>query len=324
MQKIKLLILFAIGLCACSSNLPDRPATIVRCADMPSPRTSATAFATEDYGYVFGGRKSDDKNDLTNTLFRYDPTTDSWTELPPAPLRARVNGTACYVGGKVYIGLGFCGTIYKDQSYLRDWWEYDPITETWDTLPNYPSRNTLGVISYTDGNYIYCLYGMCEGFTTEIVRYDIAQRKWQMLTTATNLSISVMAAAGAQIGGDCYFGTGYHIDDQDTWYKVDFEGQWQSLNHVPGRGGRSMAVCTANNRYIYLSGGRHFGGSLTDGHVFNDILRYDPNTDEWTLAGTLPIGTENMVGMTLAGKAYLGLGEAEDGTILTTLYRIEE
>lgn len=324
MQKSKLIIFLLLGLCACSPKVVERDAHIARCANMPSPRTSAIAFAVGNYGFVFGGRQSENKNDLTNTLFRYDPTNNSWAKMPTPPLRPRVNGTACTVNGKVYIGLGFSGAIFHDESYLRDWWVYDPKTSQWDSLPRYPSKNSLGVISYTDGRFIYCLYGMNEGFTAEIARYDIANRQWTMLTTATKKSISVMAACGAQINGNCYFGTGYHIDDQDTWYKVDFEGEWQKMARVPGYGGRSMAVCTATQQYLYLSGGQHFGGTLTDGHVFNDILRYDEEKDEWTLAGSLPVGTMNMIGMTIAGKAFVGLGEAEDGTILNTLYRIEE
>ncbi|MCQ2347227.1 MAG: hypothetical protein MJZ92_04785 [Paludibacteraceae bacterium] len=322
MRKTNLLILLVICLCACSSNAPEQPARIVSCTPMPEARTSAVAFAANGYGYVFGGRRSTTKADNSNTLFRYSPVTDSWEMLPTPPLKARVNGTACTLGDKVYIGLGFTGNIYTEQSCLRDWWKYTPATNRWERLTDYPSKNTVGVISYTDGQYIYCLYGMGDGFSNEIWRYDPASKQWTQ-QQASDQMISVMAGVGASVQGQHYFGTGYRIEDQKSWYRIDFAGKWTRCTNVPGKG-RAMAVAVAGKRHIYIAGGRHFGGDLTDGIVYDDILRYDPQTDTWTKAGTLPIGTENMIGFSIDGKAYIGLGEAQDNTILNTLYRIEE
>jgi N-acetylneuraminic acid mutarotase len=85
-----------------------------------------------------------------------------------------------------------------------------------------------------------------------------------------------------------------------------------------------MAVCVSTDQYIYLIGGRHFGGSLTDGKLYNDILRYDIDTDQWTLAGTTAETGENRFAFTIEGVAFVGGGENDNTGILNTFYRIED
>ena len=73
----------------------------------------------------------------------------------------------------------------------------------------------------------------------------------------------------------------------------------------------------------FLVGGRKFGGTQTDGKIYDDILRYNTQDDVWTYAGSTKYPTENSFGFSINHSAYMGGGENGDG-ILTTLYRIED
>ena len=73
-----------------------------------------------------------------------------------------------------------------------------------------------------------------------------------------------------------------------------------------------------------MANGQHFGGTLTDGKRFDDILRYDPQADMWTLAGHTSEAAINRIGFTINGIAYIGLGEDPLEQPLNTLYRIED
>lgn len=292
----------------------------MRCADMPVARTSATCFAVGEKAYVFGGRG--DNSAIYNDIYIYDASNDQWSDAVETPLQKRVNGCACVVGDKAYIGLGFCGYAYGDDAYLNDWWEYTPATDTWKRLCDFPNENTVGAIGYTDGSRVYCVHGFGWGFTTDVLCYDIASDTWTAIDRRRTPEHASMAGAGATAGGRHYFGTGYNTHSLNEWYEIDFQGDWVARKNVPGR--RENAVCAASADYIYLAGGQHFGGTLTDGKIFDDILRYDPNTDTWTPAGHTEEAAINRIGFTINGIAYIGLGENTEEKPIKTLYRIED
>lgn len=287
---------------------------------MPAERTGAVAFAIGDKAYVWGGR--DSKGALSNTLYCYDAATDSWTTIGTTPLAPRVSATAIVVDGKAYVGLGFTRGIYQAEAYLRDWWCYEPKSNTWDSLAAYPATNTVGGICYQENQTIYYAYGFSTGFSATIYRYDMLTDSWSELKQTHRRMLSVMAPAGGSIAGRCYIGSGYRTEDINDWYEINWLGDWTERAPIPGA--RNMAICAAGTSYLYLAGGRLFHGEHSGGRVYDDVLRYDPAADQWTLAAHLPVGAEHMVGFTLGGKAYIGLGETIDGTILNTLYRIDE
>lgn len=320
MKQSKLIILLlSLLLVACRPNIPETQVRISPIADMPDGRTAAISFAHDACGFILCGRGQDGK--LHNDLYRYEVTTNTWTQQS-SPLKARVHGSACRVGEDIYVGLGFAGTIYRDTAYLRDWWRYTPATDTWTRLKDYPCEYTVGAVAYTEGERIYCLYGFAGTFSKTIACYDIRTDSWTLEPQPSNLPLAVLGATGDTWRGRHFFGTGYSTHNQDYWYEIT-DGAWQARANVPG-GGQSAAVTTHSERYIYLSGGRHWGGVLTTGQVYSDLLQYDAESDRWCKAGSLPTAAENQSAWSIGGIAYIGLGEAEDGTILSTIYRIEE
>ena len=58
--------------------------------------------------------------------------------------------------------------------------------------------------------------------------------------------------------------------------------------------------------------------------VFDDILRYDILSDQWTLAGHTEEKAENRIAFTIDGVAYIGLGEDDKEKVVSSLYRIED
>lgn len=287
---------------------------------MPVARTSAAAWGIEGKGYVFGGR--DAQGELHNDLYIYTPADDRWQAAGETPLRARVSSCACVVGEKVYVGLGFNGKVYTESAYLRDWWEYTPTSNTWRRLSDYPNDHTVGAVAYADGGKIYCVHGFGSSFTAEVACYDIASDTWTIQPRLHYPERASMAGAGGTTQGRHFFGTGYSTKSLNEWFEVDLQGEWTKRRNVPGK--REMSVGVGTDQYLYLAGGQHFGGTLTDGVVYDDILRYHPDEDRWTIAGRTDEKAYNRIGFCLEGKAYIGLGEDAEEHILSSLYRIEE
>ena len=306
-------------------NVPEVEVRVRECAGLPTGgRAAACACTLNGKGYVFAGR--DEKGNYQNDLWLYDPTTDCWTDLGKAPMNPRVNATITAYGDKLYAGLGYSAHgAYIDTAYQRDWWEYTPASGKWKRLADYPNANTVAPLSFAIGDYLYAIYGFGYGFTRDVCRYDVASDRWMEMPDQDERPNHNFGGRGAWLNGMYYYGTGYATYSMNHWYVADVASDhWERRTYVPGKG-RQFCACAASSQYVYLFGGRHFAGDLTGGEVFETYLRYSPDQDRWEWCGTMPCGrAENQIAFTIDSKAYVGLGENENGQMIKHLYRIED
>ena len=79
-------------------------------------RISAVAFATDGNGYVGTGFNEDLETEELGDFWKYDPTSDEWTEIAPFGGSERYSAVAFSVNGQGYVGTGY------DGSFLKDFW----------------------------------------------------------------------------------------------------------------------------------------------------------------------------------------------------------
>lgn len=244
--------------------------------------------------------------------------------MPAPPLKPRVNAVAQVLDDRIYIGLGFNGYVYRDTCYLQDFWCYTPATGEWKRLADMPSKNTVRPVTYAIGDCIYVLYGSGTGFSRDICVYHIPTDTWSQWHDTDYRAWSGHGKVGATCQGRQFIGGGFNTRNIDQWYEIDLQHDtWTKRANIPN-GARTLATCTANSRYVYVMGGRYWGGNLTTGHLYADILRYSPETEIWETCGTMPFGgTENLISFTINEHIYFGMGEDINGTIHNQLYRIE-
>jgi len=299
--------------------------TVRECASMPNNgRASACVAVLDGKAYVFSGR--DSKKTYLNDLWVYDPAQDTWTNLGTTPLKARVNATIAGHEGKLYVGLGYSSTIaYQTDAFLQDWWEYTPTTQQWKQLANYPNTYTIAATSFALNDGIFALYAFWHGFSQYICRYDVPSNTWDVWPDNPKRAHANAGGRGAWFGGLFYYGGGYNTHNLNQWYAADINrDEWTQLSSIPGKG-REFSACAASKKYVYLFGGRHFGGDMTGGEVFESYLRYAPDKDRWEWCGMMPCGrAENLIAFSIDGKVYFGLGEDADGKTINKLYCIDE
>ncbi|HEV3365566.1 MAG TPA: hypothetical protein VG795_15765, partial [Acidimicrobiia bacterium] len=82
---------------------------------------------------VWGGEAADGHRPAGDGA-AYDPGTDRWEVLPPAPIRARFGASAVWTGREVLFwgGQGGFDTTFGDGA------AYDPATRRWRVLPAAP------------------------------------------------------------------------------------------------------------------------------------------------------------------------------------------
>ena len=317
-------IVLCLFLMACQSEQPEIKVALHSCAVMPAPRASAAACSLNGKGYIFGGRTQD--GTYLNDLWEYTPVTDSWKQITSFPGQARVSAAMIAYNGAIYVGMGFGkGQVYSDSCYLNDWWRWNPELNTWDSLASYPQETTVSPILYVVGSRIYAIYGTSGCFTREINYYDTESDSWHTIKDNYRRALSGFGGVGAQCEGETFYGLGNNTSNLSQWYKMDLESdQWTRLKSAPGKG-RTFSACAASEHHIYIFGGRYFGGELTGGEVFSQILRYTPASDRWIYAGDMPCGRgENQIAFGIGNKIYFGLGENENRVLIDKLYCLEE
>lgn len=128
-------------------------------------RTSAVAFTIDDKAYVGTGGIGCGNTDI----YEYKLSSNSWIPRANIGTLIRNEAVAFAVNGKGYIGTGdncSSGTNYKD------FWEYDPNTDTWTELEEFPGAARRYMNAFVIGNKVYCGSGTSGVNYNDLWEYD--------------------------------------------------------------------------------------------------------------------------------------------------------
>lgn len=263
-------------------------------------RASATAFVYQDKAFISLGR-SGLKSGFLKDLWVYDSQTDQWTRKSDFPGEPRVKAIGAVIGEKAYVGLGG-GITYADP--YKDFYEYDLLNDTWKQLASFPGEASSDLFCAVIGNCIYTTLGYSNTYNSDTYKYDPQTNTW---TKLKNCPVERSGTAGFAIGKDLYVGTGYA--NYKDFYRYHTENDsWSRMADLPK--GRVLSKGLSINGQGYIMLGRFWGGSLNNGKLLSDVVKYDPATDEWTRCGDFPGGArQNMAVFAVNGKGYLVGGE---------------
>ncbi len=123
-------------------------------------RMNATAFTLTylhqgnslTQGFVGGGASADNTTSQLSDFYSFTPGTipgsGSWAPVAAIPV-ARYAAFSFTLNDKAYVGCGIA-----NGNYLNDFYEYDPVTDTWLAQQNYPV-NMAAVKGFSIGNNGY-------------------------------------------------------------------------------------------------------------------------------------------------------------------------
>lgn len=176
-------------------------------------RRLAVGFSIGDKGYIATGINDQCCIILTNDLWEYDPSSDSWTKKADFPGTKRLDAIGLSIGNKGYVGLGidceYCGGT-------DDFWEYVPATDSWLQRADFPGGARADAMAFSIGDKGYVGTGSYQDYDSSIIygdfwEFDPASNTWTQRADFGGGARS--DAVGFSIGNQGYAGISYSLND---------------------------------------------------------------------------------------------------------------
>jgi N-acetylneuraminic acid mutarotase len=245
--------------------------------------------------------------------------------------RHRACGTAIY--NKGYIGLGHVNGTGLDISY-KDWWEYDPASNSWTQKADYPIANhgavafSVGKKGYVGGgsylnNEFYCYdpllntwqpiapcplsAGDTQGFSIQNKGYVYLGNQLAQYDPVSN-SWTLMADSPQSFGAwSCAFsasGSGFILSGHVLYEFKPSQNTWLMRATHPGQMTNGSSAFSIRDKGYVTCG---FVGSLST--VTDEVWEFNPGNNTWTMVEEFP-GTNRRfpVAFAINDLGYFGTG----------------
>jgi len=222
----------------------------------------------------------------------------TWQRLADFPSSGRIAGAGFTIGEKVYFGTG----LEQLSLPVKDFWEYDPMTDHWTRKADYPVLITYPTGLSVDGKGYFALGKLDYTYYTSMMRYNPENDKWESKSSNPGPGSS-MDSPGFVIDGKAYVpaaGEMYMYDPvTNTWTKKAYPSE---LGYLGG----AAAFSINGKGYLGVCWVHQKSGNVSD------FYEYDPGADTWTKRASFP-GTlrNNSTSFSLPnGKGYISMGFA--------------
>ena len=273
---------------------------------MPTARSGAASGVVNGKIFVLGGSNTLNPPPAGTmaTVEAYDPLTGMWTTMAPL-IEPRFAGGDATVGDNIYIagGTAVGGPPYGS-NYQNTVVAYNTVTGL-SSIIGYLQVARFRTDADVINNKLYVAGGR-GGSGSELLdsieEYDLASNTSML---KANLPAPVDKPAAIAYNGKLYILGGFDANGDPVNTCLEYDPETNIItakSPMPlARGGKGAVIF---NNMIYL-----LGGSVTAGPppitTFSDIQEYDPATDAWRTAGTLPTVRWGFVSETINNTVFI-------------------
>lgn len=224
-------------------------------------RASAIGFSTGGYGFIGLGTGT---SSLKKDLWRYDPETESWTQMADFAGEARSGAVAFDLDGYGYVGTG-----QSESGLHNDFYRYSVSSNTWEELNDFEGLPRKEAVAFIMGGKGYLGTGRSEsGYLKDFWEYDPVTDEWSQ--KADFPGTPRMGATGCGVFPSAYIMLGEDNSftyQDDVWEWNYFGNVWTQRADYMG-GPRTQASAFAVD-------GRIFVGLGYDGVYHDDFYEYE-------------------------------------------------
>lgn len=244
---------------------------------------------------------------LSFSLLSLSLFAQEWIPKEPLPAIGRHHAAAFSINGTGYMALG---SNVQDQ---RDVHSYDPTTDTWTKLNNFPGSTRGYSVGLSAAGKGWVGFGLGESFSGAVVFKDL----WQYNPATDTWTIRAacpcpgrMHPAMVEVGGKIYIGAGNNLsgDLNDFWAYDIATNTWAQKASLPTHP-RHHPFYFGIGDFVYVGfghGSQNIGGFT----IYKDFYKYDPATDTWEQMADFP-GQSRVAGTQFSfnGKGYVLSGQ---------------
>lgn len=336
--KFGMVTSIALLVYSCSDDDEDLLGNWVRVGTFSGyPRSGAVAVTLDGKAYVGTGYDDDDIDDNNieklKDLWEFDPVKVSWTQKSPMPDEAiaRDQAVGFAAAGKIYIGTGsgqYRTETGEQTPRLDDFWEFDPVANTWRRIADFPGTARYGAIAFSIQDKGYVSSGYNGGLLNDLWQYDPAADKWTEKTS--NKGYKRKDAVVFVINDIAYVCTGINnnLGVRDFYSYDPVADDWTKLRDIADSNDDESFDDDYDN--IVRSGGVAF---VVDGKgyvctaslnsVGSSVWEYDPATDLWDEKTSFEGSSRNSaVGFAVNNIGYVTTGRSS-GSYFDDVWRFE-
>lgn len=211
----------------------------------------------------------------------------------------RADAAGCSVGSKGYIGTGYV----SGTGYTKDWWEYDPVTNTWLQRADYGGSPIVEAACFSIGSVAYILPAPTGN---DFWEFDPALNAWTQKAAFAGSARQAAVAFSINSKGYICSGAAPSLGNSmnDLWEYDPALNNWTQKTNLAGATRHYAAGFSIGNKG-YIGTGY---SSVTSGNL-SDFWEWDAITDTWTQKATFTGGARNEgTGFSIGSYGYLGTG----------------
>lgn len=297
-----LLLLSFAGICNAQYTWLNKPVF------QGTSRYKAEGFVINSKAYIVGGRTSTSPLTYTNTVWEYEPLSNTQIQKNNFPF-AVVQPVTFAVGNKGYVvGGGNSSNVYQNTNY-----EYDPANDSWTSKANFPESGVGASFGFSYNGKGYVISGDRNTSSPAVSVYEYNPTTNQWTQKADFPGTGRKNLQGFVIGNYAYAGLGTVGNGVlfDDWYRYDIvNNTWSSIASFPGK----ERCC---GMAFELNGKGYAGGGLThianNYYVLSDFYEYDPSGNTWTAVPGLPgAPRQHSAAFVVGGSGYIVGGYDDD------------
>ncbi|MBP9882029.1 MAG: fibronectin type III domain-containing protein [Chitinophagales bacterium] len=244
-------------------------------------RSKAIGFSLDDKGYLGTGYRYVDAFEIYNykDFWEFDPVANTWTQKADFAGNSRYGAVGFNINNKGYVGTGYSYVPFGAKTYYRDFWQYEPASDSWIKKVDFGGNARLGAIGFSIGEKGYIGTGQSMSdvelnYAKDFWEYNPISDTW---TQKADFALTERSyAIGFSLSGYAYVGTGINDDYfKDMWQYNPAVNEWTQQADFSGTARKGASVFTIGEKG-YLGMGVNYDTYYSEYIYLRDFWQYTP------------------------------------------------